>query len=67
MKDRLSLSFVLFISSPLSGELWEEGERGALLGSIISIWDRIWSCKKLPLPLGSGKPLKWPFGPLVAA
>ena len=28
---------------------WEEGDQGALLGSIRSVWDRIWSClKSLP-------------------
>ena len=34
------LSFLLELSFPLSGGLWGDGERGALLGSIISIWDR---------------------------
>ena len=29
-----------FFSFPLSGGLWGEGERGALLGSIISVWTR---------------------------
>ena len=31
--------------------------RGGLLGSIISVWDRMWSCRKPPLP--------WHFGPHV--
>ena len=30
---------------------WEEGDQGALLGSIRSIWDRIWPCLKSPPPL----------------
>ena len=43
------------------------GDRGALLGSIISIWDRIWSDKNpAAVREGSGKPLPWPFGPHVA-
>ena len=43
----LSLSTLLFL---LLGGIWGQGDRGALLGSIISIWDRIWSCKnQLPL------------------
>ena len=33
-------SFLLELSFPLSGGLRGEGERGALLGSIISTWDR---------------------------
>ena len=48
-EDRLLFLFPLF-SSPLSGGLWGEGERGALLGSIVSIWDRNWSCNNPPFP-----------------
>ena len=46
--------------------LWGEGGRGVPLGSIFSIGDRNRSCKKPPLPLGSGKPLPRPSGPHVA-
>ena len=60
------LSVVLSAFFPLSG-VEGIGERGALLGPIISVWDRMWSFKNPAAAReGSGKPLPWPFGPHVA-
>ena len=40
-------SFIcLFLRFPLSCGQWGQGDRGALLGLIGSVWDRIWSCVK---------------------
>ena len=65
--ERIGHSFPFFffsfrsscLSLPLSGGSWEEGERGAPLGLIISIGGRNRSFWKKP-------PLPWPFGPHVA-
>ena len=59
-QDWLLLSFVISYahsSFPLPGGLWGGG-RDALLGSTVSVWDRIWSFKKPPLPSDSCLPLR---------
>ena len=45
----LSFFFCLFLCSslfPFVWRIWGKGGRGALLGSVISIWDKNWSYKK---------------------
>ena len=47
--NRMYFSFVLCVRSFLFVRRFRgEGDQGALLGSIRSIWDRIWSCLKIP-------------------
>ena len=44
------LFHLFFFPFPLFGGQWEWGGRGALLGLIILVWDRTWSCtNSLPL------------------
>lgn len=45
--DSLSFYFPSFLSLSFPClAVWGEGDWGALLGSIVSIWGRIWSCKE---------------------